>query len=83
VLDVAAEVLGRVRRTKSEARRSVRAPVDRVAVTDVSSRLERLGRADAEVREAGAVAQLVLIEGDAFDVEVALSEDGEGPTRRT
>jgi valyl-tRNA synthetase len=83
VLDVAAEVLGRVRRTKSEARRSVRAPVERVAVTDVPSRLQRLGRADAEVREAGAVAQLVLIEGDAFDVEVALSEDGEGPTRRT
>ena len=82
VFDVAAEVLGRVRRTKSEARRSVRAPVERVAVTDVSSRLERLGRADAEVREAGAVAQLVLIEGDAFEVDVVLSDDGEGPRRR-
>jgi valyl-tRNA synthetase len=81
VLNVAAEVLGRIRRTKSEARRSVRAPVARVAVTDVSSRLAQLGHADAEVREAGVVDQLVLTAGDAFDVEVVLSEDGE-PTRR-
>ncbi|MBO0715147.1 MAG: valine--tRNA ligase, partial [Acidimicrobiales bacterium] len=79
VLDVAAEVLGRIRRTKSEARRSVRTPVTRVAVTDVSSRLAQLEHAGTEVREAGAVDQLVLTDGDTFDVAVTLSEDGPKP----
>jgi valyl-tRNA synthetase len=78
VLDVAAEVLGRIRRTKSEARRSVRTPVALVAVTDVSARLTQLGQAEADVREAGAVDRLVLADGDGFDVEITLSEDGEG-----
>jgi valyl-tRNA synthetase len=80
VLDVAADVLSRVRRTKSEARRSVRAPVARAVVTDAPARLARLRLAEGDVREAGAVAELVLVEGGGFDVEVHLG-GGDGGER--
>jgi valyl-tRNA synthetase len=76
VLAVAAAVLGEVRRAKSEAKRSMRAPVASVTVTDSADRLALLARAAADVRSAGNVASLEMVEGDAFSVEVTLASEG-------
>jgi valyl-tRNA synthetase len=73
VLAVATDVLSEIRRAKSEAKASMRAPVERVVVTDIAGRLAALDRAAADVRAAGAVEELVLDEGEAFSVEVRLS----------
>ncbi|MGI9119415.1 MAG: valine--tRNA ligase [Acidimicrobiales bacterium] len=75
VLEVAAAVLGEVRKAKTVARRSLRTEVARVAVIDRPERLTALGRAGGDLREAGHVAHLELLEGAAFAVEVELAEE--------
>ena len=74
VLAVAGEVLGRVRKAKSEAQRSMRADVATVVVTDTPERLALLAPALDDVRAAGAIAELTTVEGDGFAVEVILAE---------
>jgi len=74
VLDVVAEVLGRVRRAKSEAKLSQRAPVARVVVRDTPERLEALRLAESDLRDAGSISELVYEEGDELSVEVTLAE---------
>ena len=76
VLAVAAAVLGEVRRAKSEAKRSMRAPVASVIVTDTADRLALLALAAADVRSAGNVASLETVEGDGFSVAVTLADEG-------
>jgi len=73
VLTVAADVLTEVRRAKSEAKRSMRAEVAHVAVTDTAERLAALERAVDDVKAAGVVAELSMAEGDAFSVDVTLA----------
>jgi valyl-tRNA synthetase len=68
-LVVAADVLGQIRKAKSDAKVSQRAEVERVTVTDTSDRLIALAAAAGDVRAAGSVADLVSVE---------LSGDGEG-----
>jgi valyl-tRNA synthetase len=55
VLDAAADVLGRIRKAKTEAKVSMKAPVARVVVTGTAEHLAALARAEADVREAGVV----------------------------
>ena len=74
VLEVAAAVLGEVRKAKTAAKRSLRADVDRVVVRDTAERLAALALAAGDVAEAGRVASLVTEEADAFSVEVVLAE---------
>ncbi|MGH9182475.1 MAG: valine--tRNA ligase [Acidimicrobiales bacterium] len=74
VMDVAAEVLGQVRKAKTTARRSLRTPVDRVVVTDGAARLVALHQAQGDLVEAGRIADLVLVEGPEPSVEVSLPE---------
>ena len=69
VLAAAAEVLGQVRRAKSEARRKLRTPVEQAHVTASPVFLAALGAATADLCDAGNIADLVLSEGT----------DGEGP----
>jgi valyl-tRNA synthetase len=76
VLDTAGDVLGEVRRAKSEAKRSMRAEVTSVAVTDTPERLAALAAAADDVRAAGSVAELTTTEGDAFVVVVELPPEG-------
>jgi len=76
VLDVTGQVLAAVRRAKTQARRSMRAPVARVAVVDAPDRLRALRAAAADLRAAGAIAALELTAGAALAVEVALEEAG-------
>jgi valyl-tRNA synthetase len=74
VLDVAADVLGRIRKAKTEAKRSMKTPVTVVVVHDTADRLAALARAEADVREAGVVdGEWRTREGDALAVEVELA----------
>ncbi|MBX3313148.1 MAG: valine--tRNA ligase [Actinobacteria bacterium] len=76
VLTVAAEVLGRIRKAKSDAKASMRAEVALVTVTDNPVRLAALELAAGDVRDAGKVAELVLVEGQPeaeMTVEVTLA----------
>ena len=57
VLDVAAEVLGRIRKAKSDAKRSMRSEVDTVVVRDTADRVAALLTAANDVRDAGKVAE--------------------------
>ena len=77
VLDMASWVLGAVRRAKTEAHRSMRVPVERLSVSDTPERLQLLGRAEDDVREAGGVVELVTSVG-APEVQVVLGETSEG-----
>jgi len=73
-LVTASEVLGQIRKAKSEAKLSMRAPVTRVVVTDTPERIAALREAADDVREAGSVAQLDFVEGDELAVSVELAE---------
>ncbi len=75
VLEVAAAVLGELRKAKTVARRSLRTEVARVVVIDRPERLTALGRAGGDLCEAGRVAHLELLEGAALAVEVELAEE--------
>ncbi len=75
VAAVAAEVLGAVRKAKSDAKRSMRSEVDRVVVTASPDRLAALALAVDDVRDAGRVASLEVTEGGPFAVAVTLSDE--------
>ena len=72
VLDVTGEILGQVRRAKSEAKVSMRAPVERVEITDTADRLAALRQAEGDLKDAGTITTLVLTEG-APSVDVRLA----------
>ncbi len=76
VLTVAAAVLGGIRRAKSDAKVSMRSEVARVVVTDTPARLDALDRGVGDVQDAGVVAELEMVAGDAFDVVVTLAAPG-------
>jgi valyl-tRNA synthetase len=75
VLEVAAEILGVVRRAKTTAKRSMRAEVAVLTVTDTPTRLAALGAAEGDLRDAGGVVELVTRVGDEPSVEVDLAEE--------
>jgi valyl-tRNA synthetase len=75
-LRVAADVLTELRRAKSEGKRSMRAPIERVVVTDTAERLEALALVVDDLTAAGVVTDLTTQVGDAFTVEVTLPPEG-------
>jgi valyl-tRNA synthetase len=72
VLDVAADVLGRIRKAKTEAKRSMKTAVESVVVRDTAERLEAFDRAKADIAEAGVVHDVATEVADAADVVVRL-----------
>ena len=58
-----AEVLGEIRKAKTEAKRSMRTEVDRAVVVDTPERLDALRLAEADLAEAGRVADLAIDDG--------------------
>ncbi len=70
---VAAEVLGAVRKVKSEHRRSLATPVDRVVVRDTEERLAALEAARGDVMEAGKITTLETEVGPELLVKVELA----------
>jgi valyl-tRNA synthetase len=75
VLDMAAYVLGEVRRAKTTAHVSMRAAVARLTVVDDVERLGLLAEAEGDLREAGGVVELVTRPGPP-EVVVELVHDG-------
>ncbi len=71
VFDVASETLGEVRRAKTEAKVSLRTDVESATVFDTAERLTLIGLAAADLKEAGRISDLQLIEADNPRVEVA------------
>ncbi len=74
VLTVAGEVLGRVRKAKSEAKTSMRTPVQRLVVRDTAERTELLRLASVDVANAGVVVGELLIEQGEPSAEVTLGD---------
>jgi valyl-tRNA synthetase len=75
VYEVAARVLGEVRKAKTEAKRSLKADVERVEVADSGARIEALRAAAADVRDAGAIAQLDLRDAAEPEITVTLAPE--------
>ena len=78
VLAAAAEVLGQVRRAKSEARRKLRTPVTEAHVTAPPEFLEALAAATGDLCDAGNIVELVLStagDGEAPSVEARLAAE--------
>jgi valyl-tRNA synthetase len=74
-LDLAAAVLGAVRRQKTTQKRSMRAGVARLTVVDTKRRLAMLADAEPDLRDAGSVDELVLTEGPEPSVTVELAPE--------
>jgi valyl-tRNA synthetase len=72
--EVAAAVLGEVRKAKTGEQRSMRAGVEHVTVHDTAERLAALRLVAADVCDAGRVQHLDTAEADEFAVEVELAE---------
>ncbi len=75
VLRVAAEVLGAVRRAKTEHKRSMRARVALLVVHASVATCAAVEAARGDITEAGGVDELVVAPGDALTVEVRLADD--------
>jgi len=76
--DVAAEALAQIRKAKTEAKRSLRTAVDRAVVTDTAERTAALRLVEHDVRGAGAVADLVLADGEP-SVDITLAPEEQAP----
>jgi valyl-tRNA synthetase len=73
VYEVAAWVLGEVRKAKALAKRSLRSDVERIVVRDAGDRLTVLRGVERDVREAGNVGAVETAEADEPGVEVLLA----------
>ena len=76
ILDAVSEVLGRVRRTKTEAKVSQRAAVERCVVRGPLAFLTALAPGEPDLREAGSIAILEKSEADEISVVVELAVEG-------
>jgi valyl-tRNA synthetase len=72
-LERAGLALTEVRKTKSEARRKLSTPVERLVVRDVAAHLEALRLAEADLVSAGFIETLVLEAAEDYSVEVTLA----------
>jgi valyl-tRNA synthetase len=73
-LELAASILGEVRKAKALARRSLRSEVRRAVVHDSAERLAVLDRVRDDLVEAGNVATLEAQAAEAFSVDVELED---------
>jgi valyl-tRNA synthetase len=78
-LERASLALGEVRRTKSEARRPLSTPVERLVVRDIPANLAALRSAAADLQSAGVIQALDLVEGDSFEASVTLAATDQRP----
>jgi valyl-tRNA synthetase len=72
---LAGAALGAVRKAKSEARRSMRAPVDRLVLSGPPTDLDVLRSVEADLRSAGVVDTVEYGPGEAFAAAVELASD--------
>jgi len=77
-LEIAALVLGEVRKRKSEARRPLKTPVRRAVVTGPDASLATLALVEPDLRAAGMIAELETARDHTLGVEVELAGDEGG-----
>ncbi len=75
VLGTVSDVLSAVRRAKTTAKRSMRAGVTLLTVTDTADRLDALALATDDLRDAGGVAELITVIGTEAAVVVVLESE--------
>jgi hypothetical protein len=77
-LQVAAQILGDVRKKKSEEKRSPKTAVTRLVVRASERELALLEEVDQDLRAAGLIQQIDTLVSEALqvDVELAAAEDG-------
>ncbi|MEZ5282076.1 MAG: valine--tRNA ligase [Acidimicrobiales bacterium] len=75
VFEAASEVLGEIRRAKTEAKRSLRTEVESAIVRDTDSRLTLVSAASADLKEAGRIADLQFEQADEAGVVVTLAAE--------
>ena len=75
VYEVAASVLGEVRKAKALAKRSLRTDVERLVVRDTPERLKILRGVERDVAEAGKVRSVEYVEATEPSVEVRLAPE--------
>jgi valyl-tRNA synthetase len=73
VFAVAAEVLGRVRKAKTEAKQSMRAEVASATITGPAAVLDRVRAAEADLRESGRIAEVDYADAAELTVDVVLA----------
>ncbi|MGH2687680.1 MAG: class I tRNA ligase family protein, partial [Actinomycetota bacterium] len=76
VLEAVARVLSEVRKAKTSAQVSLKTPATLVVVRDTPEGLAALRQAEADLREAGAIADLRLEEAPELSVAVTLDAAG-------
>jgi valyl-tRNA synthetase len=74
VLAAATDLLGAIRRAKSEARRPLKATISHARVRDTAERIAALERARADVCAAGSIESIALEVGESLAVEVTFAE---------
>jgi valyl-tRNA synthetase len=75
VLEVAADVLGQIRRAKTTAKRSMRSQVATLTVGGSTEQLAALHSAESDLGDAGSVLSLVTGASDQLTVEVELAAE--------
>ena len=71
----AAWALGEVRKAKTEAKRSLKAPVERVVIAESSSHLDALRPALGDLGDAGAIDAVELVDAPEPAVTVTLAPE--------
>jgi valyl-tRNA synthetase len=74
VLAVTTEVLGEIRRAKSEGKRPLKVGISRAVVRDTAERLRRLEQARADLCGAANIQQLMLELAESFGLELEFQE---------
>jgi valyl-tRNA synthetase len=74
-LGLAGDALGAIRKAKSEARRSMRAPVARLVLSGPPAELDVLRSVEGDLRNAGVVETIEYVPADAFSARVELAAD--------
>ncbi|HEY7501110.1 MAG TPA: valine--tRNA ligase [Vicinamibacterales bacterium] len=77
----AAEILGEIRKKKSESQRPLKTPVARLVIHAAESRLELLPEFEQDLRSSGLVQEINTLASDGFQVDVELAPES-GPPQR-
>lgn len=74
LLPLAGQILSELRRTKTEAKLSLRTPITTATITDTADRLALLEPALADLRDASVASELLTAIGDELAVTAELAE---------
>src|SRR2546422_2161284 len=72
--DYARELLGEVRKRRSEAKQSMKVPIVRAVIADAAERLARLDTIEADLRSAGRIATIERVTREPFEMAVEFGQ---------